>query len=187
MIRSGRGDTITYFELIFYTYFSIIFIHFFMVYIDSSFFNWFIIIFFFVQIFADILFVIAFNRISNDNKLSGIVGEIVNSLISFLTVIINCAICCLPFYILRRAELFFGMNYSNLIKINKLEPIYIGKFYKKKIQQMIRATRAIAKFKKIYKEFLNNKKIQKIYDNLNDIKMIKVIERWEQEKQNKRK
>jgi len=53
------------------------------------------------------------------------------------------------FYILRRAEMYFGLNLVNLIKMNKIEAIYLGKYYKKKINQMIRAIRGIVKFKKI--------------------------------------
>ena len=185
MIKNRHGHVVTYYEIIFYVYFSIIFVHFFMVYIDTSYFNLLIYIFFIIQIIADTLFIIAFNKISNDNKLSGIVGEIINGTSVFLTAVVVCAICCLPFYILRRAELYFGINYSNLIKTNKLEAIYIGKFYTKKIQQMITATRAIVKFKKFRKEFLSDKKIEKKYDNLNDKKMIKVIEHWQEERKNK--
>ena len=187
MTKNMRGETITYFELIYYVYFSITFIHFFMVYIDTSLYNWLIVIFFFIQIIADILFVIIFNRISNDNKLSGVIGEIFHFDVSFLTAIITCSICCLPFYILRRAELFFGMNYPNLIKKNKLKAIYFGNYYKKEIQRMITATRAIAKFKRIRKEFKSEKKPPTKYDNLNDLKMIKVIERWEKEREKKKK
>jgi magnesium-transporting ATPase (P-type) len=186
MIKNIRGETITYFELIFYVYFSIIFIHFFMVYIDTSLINWLIVIFFFAQIFADIIFVVTFNRISNDNKLSGIIGEIFHFDISFLSAVMTCSLCCLPFYILRRAELYFGINYSNLIKINRLKAIYFGNYYKKEIQRMITATRAIAKFKRIYKDFKSDKKPLQKYENLNDLKMIKVIERWERDKQRKK-
>ena len=185
MIKNINGHAVTYYDIIFYVYFSIIFIHFFMVYIDTSYFNLFIYIFFIIQIILDLLFVIVFNKISNDNKLSGVIGEVINSSSFFLTAVINCAICCFPFYVLRRAELFFGINYSNLIKINKLEAIYIGKYYKKKIQQMITATRAIFKFKKFRKEFLYDKKTEKKYENLNDIKMIKVIEHWEEDRKKK--
>ena len=185
MIKNKDGHVVTYYEIIFYVYFSIIFIHFFMVYIDTSYFNLFIYILLIIQIICDTLFIIVFNKISNDNKLSGIVGEIINGTSVFLTAVANCAICCLPFYALRRAELFFGLNYSNLIKTNKLEAIYIGKFYKKKVQQMITATRAIVKFKKYRKEFLSDKKAEKKYDNLNDKKMIKVIERWEEDRKKK--
>ena len=185
MIKNKSGHAVTYYEIIFYVYFSIIFVHFFMVYIDTSYFNLFIYILFACQIIADLLFVIVFNKIANDNKLSGVLGEVINSTPVFLTAVVNCAICCFPFYVLRRAELFFGINYSNLIKTNKLEAIYIGKYYKKKIQQMITATRAIVKFKKFRKEFLSDKKTEKKYENLNDIKMIKVIEHWEKDRKKK--
>ena len=156
-----------------------------MVYIDTSYFNLLIYILFACQIIADLLFVLVFNKITNDNKLSGVIGEVINGTPVFLTAVVNCAICCFPFYVLRRAELFFGINYSNLIKTNKLEIIYIGKYYKKKIQQMITATRAIVKFKKFRKEFLSDKNAEKKYDNLNDIKMIKVIEHWEEDRKKK--
>jgi hypothetical protein len=156
-----------------------------MVYIDTSFFNLLVYLLFVIQIFADTLFIIVFNKISNDNKLSGVVGEIINGTPVFLTAIVACAICCLPFYILRRAELFFGINYSNLIKINKLEAIYTGKYYKKNVEQMITATIAIVKFKKYRKEFLSDKNADKKYDNLYDQKMIKDIEHWEEERKKK--
>ena len=47
---------------------------------------------------------------------------------------------------------------------------------------MIRATRAITKFKRILKEYKSDKKPDDNKDNLNDRKMRKVIERWEEEK-----
>ena len=187
MIMNSRGEIPSYYELIFNVYFSIIFIHFFMIYIDTSLFNYLVVIFLFLQILGDFLFIVIFNKIENDNKLSGIVGEIIHFDNSFLTVIINCAVCCLPFYILRRAELFFGLNYSNLIKLNKLEAIYLGNYYKKEVEKMIRATRAIAKFKRIHKEFKLDKKPNDKNDNLNDRKMRKLIERWEKEKNIKHK
>ena len=174
MIKNHRGEIITYDEFSFNIYFSVIFIHFFMVYIDTSLFNLFVFIFFFAQILADSLFVIILNNIGNDNKL-----KILQFNASFLTLIINCAACCLPFYILRRAELFFGIKYSNLIKINKLEAIYLGNYYKKEVQRMIRATRAIAKFKRIHKEIKSDKKPDE-NENLNDRKYRKIIEKWEE-------
>ena len=186
MIKNIRGDFVSYYELIFNVYFSIIFIHFFMIYIDTSLFNFLVFIFCFLQLFSDFSFVIIFDRISFDNKLSGILREIVNFDATFLTSIIICGIGCLPFYILRRAELFFGTNYSNLIKINKLEAIYLGNYYKKEIQRMIRATRAIAKFKRFHKEYKSDKKPNEKNENINDRRMRKVIEKWEKRKTGKK-
>ena len=170
MIKNNRGEIITYDEFSFNIYFSVIFIHFFMVYIDTSLFNLLVLLFFFGQILADFLFVVILNNIGNDNKLKGLISEILSFNVSFFTLTINCSVCCLPFYILRRAELFFGINYSNLIKINKLEAIYLGNYYKKEVQRMIRATRAIAKFKRIHKEIKSDKKPDE-NENLNDRKI----------------
>ena len=77
------------------------------------------------------------------------------------------------------------MNYSNFIKTNKLEAIYLGNYYKKEINKMIRAVRAIAKFKRIHKELKIGKKPNDKNENFNDRKMRKVIERWEEEKYKK--
>ena len=182
-IKNSQGSVVTLYELIFHLYFSIVFTHFFMVYIDTSLFNYLVIIFFFVQIIADILFVIIMNSIDNDFPLSGIVGEVTNSPLCFLTSIVICGFVCLCYFILRRAEFFFGINLVNLIKMNKLEAIYIGKYYKKKINQMIRAIRGIVKFKKIHKEMKGMKNYEENnknqYENLVDLKMKKMVQEYE--------
>ena len=191
MIKNNKGDVTSIYELVFFLYFSIIFTHFFMVYIDTSLFNLIIIIIFFAQIIADILFVVIMNSIDNDFKLSGIVGEVTNSPICFLASVGICGLICVCFFILRRAELFFGLNLANLIKINKLEAILLGKYYKNKINQMIRAIRGIVKFKKIHKEMKNKNgngnNICNEYENLVDIKMKKMVQDYvnNQNKKNK--
>ena len=182
MIRNFKGENSTYYDMIFNIYFIIVFLHFFMIFIDSSLINYLVIIFFIIQIFSNLLFIIIFNKIDNDSKLSGIVGKIIHSYPSFFGFISVGGTCCLPFYILRRAELYFGINYSNFIKTNKLEAVYLGNYYKKEIHKMIRAVRAIAKFKRIHKEYKSNKISNEKNENYNDRKMRKVIERWEEEK-----
>ena len=189
MIKNSQGSIVTFYEFIFYLYFSIVATHFFMIYIDTSLYNYLVIIFFFVQILADILFVIIMNSIDNDFQLSGIVGEVSNSPICFLTSIVICGFICLCYFILRQAEFFFGVNLVNLIKMNKLEAIYIGKYYKKKINQMIRAIRGIVKFKKIHKEMkggkINEGNKNNQYENLVDIKMKKMVQDYENQKYKK--
>ena len=189
-IKNSEGKVMTFYELIFFLYFSIVGTHLFMIYIDTSLFNYLIIIFFLAQIIADILFVIIMNSIDNDFPLSNIVGEVTNSPLCFLTAIGICGLICICFFILRRAELFFGLNLVNLIKINKIEDIYIGKYYKKKINQMIRAIRGIVKFKKIHKKMRNDKvklKNETEYENLVDIKMKKIVKDYENKKYKKNK
>lgn len=189
MVKNSEGQVATFYELIFYLYFAIVATHFFMVYIDTSLFNYLVIIFFVAQMLADILFVIIMNSIDNDFQLSNVVGEVTNSPICFLASIGICGFICVCFYILRRAELFFGLNLVNLIKINKIEDIYIGKYYKKKINQMIRAIRGIVKFKKIHKEMKGENKVNSNteYENLVDIKMKKIVNDYENKKVKKNK
>ena len=189
MIKNSQGSVVTFYELIFHLYFSIVATHLFMIYTDTALYNYLVIIFFFVQVIADILFVIIMNSIDNDFQLSGIVGEVTNSPICFLTDIVVCGFICLCYFILRQAEFFFGVNLVNLIKMNKLEAIYIGKYYKKKINQMIRAIRGIVKFKKIHKEMkgmkINDVNDNNQYENLVDIKMKKMVQDYENQKYKK--
>ena len=183
MIKNSDGKVTTFYELIFYLYFSIVATHFFMVYIDTSLFNYIIIIIFFAQMIADILFVVIMNNIDSDFQLSNIVGEVTDSTVCFLVSIGISGFICVWFYILRRAELYFGLNLVNLIKMDKIEAIYLGKYYKKKINQMIRAIRGIVKFKKIQKKMNEIKnedeKIKSENENLVDIKMKKMVEHYE--------
>ena len=186
MIKNKSGDITSINELSFFLYFSIVATHFFMMFLDTNIINYLTVIFYLAQIIADILFVIIMNAIDNDYLLSGIVGEVTNSPICFLASIAICGFICLCFFILRRAELYFGLNLVNLIKMNKLEAIYIGKYYRKKISQMIRAIRGIVKFKKIHKEMNNgNNKENDEYENLVDIKMKKVVQHYEIKKSKK--
>ena len=191
MIKNNEGHVTTLSDLVFYLYFSIVATNLFMLYIDTNLFNTLVIIFFFVQIIADILFVIIMDSIKHDSQISsGEIGEVTNSTVCFLTSIAICGFICVFFYILRRAELYFGLNLPNLIKLNKLEAIYIGKYYKKKINQMIRAIRGIVKFKKVFKEMKDVKKEDEInkgdYENLVDIKMKKMVQHYENSRYKKR-
>ena len=104
-----------------------------------------------------------------------------------MVLIADCSAICLPFYTLRRMELFFGMNISNLIKTNDLETIFAGKFYNKKIAQMIRAICAITKFKRIHKDMVSDEHLlSSKYESIIDLKMIKVVKHYEQNKKKKK-
>ena len=175
MIKNDKGDVSSLYELIYFTYLAVIIIHFFMIYIDSSLFNYIIIIIFIFQIIIDIAFIAIMNRIKNDNKLSGIISELMSN-ITFLTLIICCSYICLPFYILRRMELYFGINIANFIKTKNINEIFQGKHYKTKIAQMIRALGAINRFKRIQKELSYNYNTK--YDNINDINMKKAVSQF---------
>ena len=190
-IKNGEGDVSSYYEFIFCTYISVLVIHFFMVYLDTSLFNYIIIIIFIIQIFLDIVFFLIMNRVPSDNKLSGVTSYLLSTT-HFFTLVASCAIICLPFYILRRMEYYFGLNITNFIKNNNIETIFKGKFYTKKIRQMIRAISAIIKFKRINNELIivdrknNNNKKEK-YESLIDNKMAKAVEYYISSKKKKNK
>ena len=82
-----------------------------------------------------------------------------------------------------------GLNLSNLIKNNNINDFLKGKFYLKKIKQMIRAISSIIKFKRIKNDINSKNKIdrnKKIkYDNIIDINMIKVVEHYEKNRKKK--
>ena len=182
-IIDKNGETSSIYDLIFFTYLAIIIIHFFMIYTDSSLFNYIIIVMFLIQVLIDILFIIIMDKIKNDNKLNGITSKLINN-INFLTLIISCACICLPFYILRRMEFYFGINIANFIKTKSINEIFEGKYYKTKITQMIRALTAINKFKKIKREISFDDKMK--YDNLNDINMEKAVKQYNKIEKNKK-
>ena len=96
---------------------------------------------------------------------------------SWLTGLITCSICLVLFYILRRGEYFFGGFILNKIKQKQFD-IFIEKFYQKKVEQMTRVLRNVAKFKRIY--YNEQENIQE--DNLNDQKMKKIVEEFKDKK-----
>ena len=129
-----------------------------------------------------------YNSLNVDEFLSGIIYHLL-TLTNFLILIIVSSFICMLTFILRRANYFFGMNLTDKINQNKIEQVYIGKFYQKKVDQMIRATRAIAKFKKIQKDLAIdniNKNREKNkgnqYENLIDMNMKKIVEHYQKEK-----
>ena len=129
-IKNERGDITSLYDLTFYVYLAVVIIHFFMIYLDTSLFNSIIFIMFILQVIVDLIFIIVMNRIQGDNKLNGVKSHLM-SIIHFLILIISCTIVCLPFYILRRMELFFGINIVNMIKTNNIKNIFVWKFYTK--------------------------------------------------------
>ena len=53
------------------------------------------------------------------------------------------------------------------------------KFYKKKIEQMTKAKRSVAKFKRIYSA---EKKYNNVYDNIADQQMKKIVDEFRQKR-----
>ena len=96
---------------------------------------------------------------------------------SLLTYLITCSVCLILFYILRRGEYFFGGFIVNKIKQKQFD-IFIEKFYQKKVEQMTRVVRNVAKFKRYY--YNERENIED--DDYNDLKMKKIVEEFKDKK-----
>ena len=101
----------------------------------------------------------------------------------WLTLIAVFAVIFLPFFILRRAEYFFGGFIVNLILQNKINIIYLVKYCQKKVEEMTRVYRNVAKFTKIYK----NKDGEIKIDNFGDEQMKKWVDQFKIERKKNKK
>ena len=174
-IRNNDGSTFCFWDISVVVFFTIIFIHFYMVFSDTLFYDYFILLFYSIQIIIDVLFFIIYNSIKLDVDINGDLYVFLGNGTFWLSVILSCSIILIPFFILRRAEFFFGGFIVDMIKQNKFEPYYIQKFYQKKIEQMTRVMRSLTKFRKIYR---NENNIDVAHDNFADQQMRKVVDEY---------
>ena len=172
-----RGYQYNYWDSSILTYLCIIFIHYFILLIDTYCYNRGIIIIYCIQIVITVIFLIIFEN-SESSDIYGNLRYLLKNLCSWLTFIITCWICLVLFYILRRGEYFFGGFIINKIKQRQFE-IFIEKFYQKKVEQMTRVVRNVAKFKRIY---YNEKDDNQEEDNLNNQKMKIYVEEFKDKK-----
>ena len=174
-IRNSEGSTFCFWDISVVVFFTIIFIHFFMVFSDTLFIDYFILLFYSLQIIINVVYFIVYNAIDLNVDINGDLYVFLGNATFWLAIILSCSIILIPFFILRRAEFFFGGFIVDKIKQNKFEQYYIEKFYQKKIDQMTRATRSVAKFRKIYK---NENIIDIAHDNLADQQMRKIVDEY---------
>ena len=172
-----RGYQYNYWDCSILSYLCIISIHYFIIIIDTNCYNRGIIFFYCLQLVVTILFLIIFEN-SKSEDIYGNLRFLIKNWCSWLTFIITCWICLLLFYILRRGEYFFGGFIINKIKQKQFE-IFIEKFYQKKVEQMTRVVRNVAKFKRIY---YNEKNDNQEEDNLNNQKMKIYVEEFKDKK-----
>ena len=195
-IRGKNGDVYSVLDSGSIIYFNCIFFHCINLFIDTHYYNWPIYSLYILQIILDILFFIVYEKMNTGNMLSGNLYEIFNSLHYWLLLFLELIIISLPFYLLRKFEFFFGGFIINRIKINKYDnnskkedkyklylPLYLKKFYKKKLEQISCAIKSVTKFKRIYQDIKNNNdKIEKRptneEENIVDQKMRKNVEEY---------
>ena len=174
--RDEKGYQHSFWESSILSYLSIVTIHYFIVFVDTLCFNRGIIIFYIFQLALAFAFLV-FIEVRESSEIYKTIGFMCKDWIMWLTYIITCASCLLPFYILRRGEFFLGGFIVNKIKQKQFD-IFIEKFYQKKVEQMTRVVRNVAKFKRIY--YNEEENIQE--DNYNDIKMKKIVDEFKDKK-----
>jgi hypothetical protein len=168
----NRGYAYSFWDVSWESLFSIIIIHFYMVFIDTLFYIKFNIFFYALQIIVDIIVLIIINAINLETGMDDTLWYIMGNWYFWLTLFGLCGIIGIPFYILRKAEFFFGGFIVNLIIQKKINNIYLVKYCQRKVEQMIRVNRSVAKFKKIYKD--DSAKI----DNFADQQMKKIVDEF---------
>ena len=135
-----------------------------------------------LQIIVDVVVLVIINHVNPETGMDDALYFIMGNWNFWLTLIATCGIICIPFYILRKAEFYFGGFIVNLIIQNRINHIYLIKYCQKKVEQMTRVIRSVVKFIKLYK---NTDDI--IIDNYADQLMKKIVNEFKADrKKNKR-
>ena len=172
-----KGYQYSYWDCSIMSYLCIISVHYFIMIIDTNCYNRGIIFFYCLQLATTIIYLIIFEY-SESVNIYGNLRFFIKNWLSWLTYIITCWTCLILFYVLRRGEYFFGGFIINKIKQKQFD-IFIEKFYQKKVEQMTRVVRNVAKFKRIY---YNKKDDNQDEDNLNNQKMKLYVEEFKDKK-----
>ena len=170
----NRGYAYSFWDVSWETMLGIIVVHFFMVFQDTLYYIKFNILFYILQIVVNILVLVIINSINLERGMDDTLWFIMGNWYFWLSLIAVCGIIGVPFYILRKAEFFFGGFIVNLILQKKINYIYLVKYCQKKVEEMTRVNRSVAKFIKIYKNKDDNVKI----DNFADQQMKKIVDEF---------
>jgi len=170
----NKGYTFSFWDVSFEALLSLIVVHFFMVFQDTHYFIKFNIFFNILQIIVDVVVLVAINQINAETGMDDTLWFIMGNWNFWLTLIATCGIICIPFYILRKAEFYFGGFIVNLIIQNRINHIYLIKYCQKKVEQMTRVIRSVAKFIKLYRNTDDSDRI----DNFADQQMKKIVDEF---------
>ena len=166
-----QGYQFSIWDTSFASYISILFIHYFIIFLDTHNYNPGIIIFYFIQLFVSFCFLYFCDQANDNFDIYNSLTLMLSNVFTWLTIIMTCSFCLLLFYIVRRGEYFFGGFIVNNIIQKRFKDYFIEKFYQKKLDQMTRVVRSVAKFKRIYYNPNEDDKD----DNLADQKMRKFV------------
>ena len=170
----NRGYSYSFWDVSFETMLSIIVIHFIMVFQDTLYYIKFNIFFYILQMIVNVVVLVIINSINLGKGMDDTLWFIMGNWYFWLTLFAFCGLIVVPFYILRKAEFFFGGFIVNSIIQKNINNIYLAKYCQKKVEEMTRVNRSVAKFIKIYK---NTDKTEKI-DNFADQQMKKIVDEF---------
>ena len=170
----NRGYVYSFWDVSWEALLSIIVTHFFMVFQDTLYWIKFNIFFYILQIVVNIIVLVIINSINLERGMDDTLWFIMGNWYFWLTLLAICGLIGVPFYILRKSEFFFGGFIVNLILQNKIDNIYMAKYCQKKVEEMTRVNRSVAKFMKLYK---NKDEATKI-DNFADQQMKKIVDEF---------
>ena len=170
----NRGYSYSFWDVSWEAMFAIIISHFYMVFIDTLLYIKFNILFYILQIIVDVVVLVIINALNLEKGMDDTLWFIMGNWYFWFTLIALCGIIGIPFYILRQSEYFFGGFIVNLILQKKINNIYLVKYCQKKVEQMTRVNRSVAKFIKIYKSKDEAAKI----DNFADQQMKKIVDEF---------
>jgi len=167
----NKGYAFSFWDVSFEALLCIIVVHFFMVFQDTLYYIKFNIFFNILQIIVDVVVLIIINHINPETGMDDTLWFIMGNWNFWLTLIATCGIICIPFYILRKAEFYFGGFIVNLIIQNRINHIYLIKYCQKKVEHMTRVIRSVVKFIKLYKNTGDSDE----FDNFVDQLMMKMV------------
>ena len=170
-----RGIVYSFWDVSWESIFCIIITHFIMVFQDTFFYVKFTLFWYILQIITDIVVLVIINQVNTETGIDDTLWFLMGNLNFWLTLILICGLIYIPFYILRNAEYFFGGFIVNLILQNRIDHIYSIKYCQKKVDEMTRRNRKIAKFMKMYKnpeeqEKINNYADKQMFELVNQFK-----------------
>ena len=178
-----RGITYSFWDASWESLFCVILIHFAMVFQDTFLYVKFTIFWYLLQITVDIIVLVIINQINTETGMDDTLWFIMGNLNFWFTLVLVFGLFFIPFFILRNAEFFFGGFIVNLILLNRIDNIYLIKYCQKKIDEMTRINRRIAKFMKLYK---NPEEAEKV-DNYADKQMKELVKQFRMGRKEKKR
>ena len=174
----NKGFNYSYWDASLIIFLSIVLAHFFYIFKDTMYYTNFAWFWYILQIIVIIGVLVVYNAIDLHTGMDNTLYFVMGNLNFWLTLILITAIECVPFYILRQAEFFFGGFIVDKIKRGHIKDLYVEKFYRKKVEEMTIITRNVAKFMKLYKSDQ--------CDNLADQQMKKIVEEFKEQRKIKK-